>query len=412
MAPLDQDSAIRETDPLRPLEARQWSTVIGSQAGIDGSNWILELAHNSALGKLRQPILRLASDSEPSNLFFEPNFVEPAVRHLGNRQINFICLYEITGQHRELKFFAPATITRCGLRRHRVLRIWSHPYAPLSSPLVAGKDFERTVSGFVNCIENASPSRFSAILFQHLPKADPFASAMFLEPRLSQKLVRHAATSRAAILGRDGLHRATALTSGKRRQRLNKARQRLEEHGAVNWVRSTDIHSTKLALQMHLALEDKCWKGKKGTSILKDPDATAFTESAVKNLAADSECTIHALTLDEVPVASMILFHQNGQYFPWKIAFDEDYAKFSVGNLLNDHVNGLLAEDKHFRKLDSLASELNNTARRFWPDELELSNMVIGLGQYGSRTALQIAAELDLLSSSKRSAKRLLGRSL
>jgi len=71
-----------------------------------------------------------------------------------------------------------------------------------------------------------------------------------------------------------------------------------------------------------------------------------------------------------------------------------------------------LTEQPGFKSLDSLASAANKTARRFWPFDHEMSDMVIGLGKTAPQTALKIAQSQNYKHSIRQKVKRLLGHSL
>ena len=385
---------------------------IGSSAGIEGTAWTLEIVDETRTSATSKEVAKLAHNCQHANPFFELPFLAPASTNLSEEKIEYLCLYENTGNHRTLKMFAPVTRSRIGIRRHSVMRVWSHPYAPLSTPLFDDTDSVRTILELVNCLESATTEYGDAVLFENLPKNSGFTRMIYGEPRLSERLVRFSPSSRGSIIGQSGLRKAVLKITGKRKQRLRKAMEGLKTIGKVSYRIDSDLAGIGIALLKHLDLEDRCWKGKRGTSILKSVAATEFTENSVKGMAAQNKCAIHSLLLDGKPVASMILFYSKGHYFPWKIAFDEQFAKFSVGNLLLSRVNEQISRDDRFVLLDSLASELNETARRFWPDSMELSSMVIGLGPEGSKIALQIASEMDLLSRAKLAIKKRLGRSL
>ncbi|MGI9353021.1 MAG: GNAT family N-acetyltransferase [Rhizobiaceae bacterium] len=385
---------------------------IGTSAGIEGTTWVLEILDKGQLSAISGDIGKLADKCGHTNPFFELPFLLPASKYLGEDKIEYLCLHEYAGNHRALKMFAPVTVVKIGIGRSKVLRLWSHPYAPLSTPLFDITDPVQATLELVNCLESATAEYADAILFENLPKISGFSRLIHSEPRLSDRLIRFSQSSRGSIIGKSGLRKAVSEVTGKRRQRLRKATERLEASGKVSFEIDRDLAGIGIALLKHLELEDRCWKGNRGTSILKSDAATAFTENAVKGMAAQNQCRIHSLKLDGNTIASMILFQADGHYFPWKIAFDESLARFSVGNLLLSHVNEHITQDKAFVMLDSLASELNETAKRFWPDSLELNSMVIGLGPKGPQTAYKIASELDLLSRAKLSIKKWLGRSL
>ncbi|MEM7216354.1 MAG: GNAT family N-acetyltransferase [Pseudomonadota bacterium] len=387
------------------------SRVLGTWAGLESSFWVLEIRENTALNQISSHVDRLAENCSDANPFFEPSFLAPAAMHLGKEEIRFMCLWEIIGNHRELRLFAPVQLTRTPVRRQKIWRIWSHPYAPVSTPLLDG-EANRTVNALSNCIEASSGEWASVILFEALPKSSEFANLLHLEPRLSNRLIRFSVSGRGGITGREGVIRAVSNITGKRKQRLRKAHERLEAGGALKFDTCADADCVDGELQAHLLLEDHGWKSRRGTSILKDEAATKFARHAVLQMAHQGNCRIHTLKQNEKLLASMIMISRHGNYFPWKIAFDENYSGYSVGNLLLSHVNQQITEDRSFVSLDSLASSLNETALRFWPDRIELCSMVIGLGENSSKKALQVASEIEALNDAKLMLKKFLGRSL
>ncbi|MEM7069595.1 MAG: GNAT family N-acetyltransferase [Pseudomonadota bacterium] len=385
--------------------------ILGSVTGIDGYSWSLELHSIEDFKQMRPRVAELALLSKPANPFFEPAFLAPASTALAAGKIEFLCLVEHSGNMSELKLFAPVKRRKIGIWQRNVLQVWAHPFAPLGTPLIDAGDLENIVSALVNCLDEAPEKRIIALQFQDLPLDTGFARALKADPRLSNRMVAHSAYSRAAIANPKGLFKATVEASGKRKQRLRKATERLAGLGKISYSSTTDITEFDEAMRAHLALEDASWKGKRRSSILANPKHAQFARAAVSNMIADGNCDIHALNLNNYPVASMILFHKSGYYFPWKIAFDETYAKHSVGNLLTSHVNELLLATPDFIALDSLASEANKTARRFWPDKFLMGDLIIPFGKANVEKTAKVAAELDRIDDLKRQVKSWLGRS-
>ena len=52
----------------------------------------------------------------------------------------------------------------------------------------------------------------------------------------------------------------------------------------------------------------------------------AFAREAVHRLAEQDMCRIHTLTLDDEPIASLIVFAEAGMANTWKTAYDENYS--------------------------------------------------------------------------------------
>ncbi|MEM9330503.1 MAG: GNAT family N-acetyltransferase [Pseudomonadota bacterium] len=411
----DLKKSFLNSEQLKILRDQDWpehSKVIGYSAGIEGTTWFLELIDAGDFNRVKKSLKTLVKTSETPNPFFEAAFLEPAITNLGMDQIGLLCLSEITGDHRELKFFAPAAIEHTGWRRTKVLRIWSHPFAPISTPLMCKKEFAHTLHELMNCIEAASDQYGQAIMFEQLPKHSKFSKNLFEQPRFSDRLLRFAASNRAGVDGLNAMQCAVTQITGKRKQRLRRAQERLQSFGKLTFENVSRHRMILQSLEEHLSLEDTGWKSRKGTSILKNNATAIMVRSLVSNLSTDGKCEIHALRLNDTMIASMILIHTQGHYFPWKIAYDESYAKYSAGNVLLAHVNEILSKKSDFKLLDSLASDLNDTAKRFWPDQMEVSSMVIGLGPDATRNALKVSSDLELVTKLKKSLKKKLGRSL
>ena len=120
--------------------------------------------------------------------------------------------------------------------------------------------------------------------------------------------------------------------SKNRRQLLKKKRRYLEEWGSVEFV-STRGYSAAL-IQRYLALELSGWKGRAGTAVVEDRNAARLYDDFARAVAAQNALLIYELKLDGAAIAMYISIMFDRQTVGWKMSYDENYARFSPGNLL------------------------------------------------------------------------------
>lgn len=391
-----------------PADAR----LLAVAPGMAGNRWSLRIGDSLDDPWLLNELKDLSTAACDPNPFFSPAILGPAASYLGGGKIRFLHLVEETGGKQHLRMFLPVTQEKNLLFGKNILRAWSQPYGPLSTPLIEARTTQQSLNGFADCVLACDGTQASALVFENLPKDCAFSGGLFALPALSDCLLRYRATMRAGFTNRDELASSISAISGKRKQRLRQARKKLEKHGTIDFNTAASWPDIQPMLEQQLQLEQRGWKGRNGTAILNNPDTISFATAAVESLANQGDCQIHSMSMNGRLLASMIMISVKGAYFPWKIAFDEEFSKFSVGNLLLSEVNELLLQEKAFRSLDSLASELNQTARRFWTSQLPFSGMVIGLGPAATQTALRFARYREMRGKMKLRLKQLTGRLL
>ncbi len=120
------------------------------------------------------------------------------------------------------------------------------------------------------------------------------------------------------------------------RKRLKRKLRNLSEEGAVAFnVHTTDYHE---ALSQFFALESSGWKGAKGSSIASSPALVKFYSSIAEEFAQRGRLRMYSLTIDSKPIAMHFGLVMNGCYYTPKVAYDENFSRFSPGQILVRHV--------------------------------------------------------------------------
>jgi len=380
-------------------------------AGLDSANWKLGLIKSLDNPAFQTTIENLARQSLASNPFFELPVLKASCKNLGNQNIQYLFLSQEIGKDETLKLFAPVVLAPIGIFRHKVLKTWTTPYTPLGVPLVYDDNSQQTLKAFMECLQISEHPKAKAIVFEQIAKDNAFIKNLYHSSQLSEKLLLSASTPRAGLKPISNHDYVGTHFSGKRKQRLRVARNELEKLGEVTFVSNSDQSLIKEQLEAFLLLEQQGWKGTQKTALKNNTSSEQFAINAVLNATDENKCRIHSLMLNKQTIASLISFQTHGYVYPWKIAYDEAYAKHSVGNLLAVHATSEFVKSDSFKGLDSLASEYNETTLRFWPDEKEFFTMTIGIGKSATQTTLAITEELNRLKRIKKTLRKIIKKS-
>lgn len=309
----------------------------------------------------------VACAAEP-NVFFEPEVLMPAVRHLASP--GAVRLAVVTAA--DGRWVACAPVKReiaWGRLRLPVLAVWTHEFSGLEVPLVDAAVLGPAVRALLRLLRRPRNGLFAA--FTQVPGDGPFHLALEECARGAVEVARY---ERAALRRRPAFTYLDGMR-GKRRQELARMRRRLEEHHAD--VRTVDMTGDPAALDAFLALEASGWKGREGTALGSDPAHAVFFRSACTALRAAGRLQVIALMADGRPVAMKCNGIAGNRVFGFKQAYDESMAAYSPGRLLDVD----LMRDFHGRAgadvLDTIGSAHNETLNAMWPDRLVMTTVLV-----------------------------------
>ena len=136
---------------------------------------------------------------------------------------------------------------------------------------------------------------------------------------------------------------------------LRRQANRLAELGEVKFRRWKASEPIEPWIDAFLDLEARGWKGRAGSALASHSDTAAWFRAILTAAGEAGKLDMRALDLDERPLAMLINFIAAPGGFSFKTAFDEDYARFSPGVLLQQ-VNLDLLDDPHIAWVDSCAA--------------------------------------------------------
>jgi CelD/BcsL family acetyltransferase involved in cellulose biosynthesis len=311
-----------------------------------------------------------ARAAEP-NVFYEPAFALAAAPVFG-RDVGAVLVW---GENGRLDGLFPLRRAR---RPMSVITGWTHPFAPLGTPLVDRDRLAATVAAFLDHLAaapHASKLVMLPIIAAQGPVATAIAAAVIARGGKAHAFDAH----ERPLLAATGAGRSLDALDGKQRRRLASQRRKLEESGDFVSAFETSPAGVAAALADFLALEARGWKGRAGTAAAQHPDQATFMTTAVTGLAAQGKAMGGRLVHSGDAIAAAIVLRSGNGAWGWKIAYDEAAAKTSPGIQLLLDVTDALTAEPGIAWCDSCAALSLPTIDSLWRDRLAVTDLLIAV---------------------------------
>ena len=257
---------------------------------------------------------------------------------------------------------------------------WSHANCFLAAPLVAtGRELE-----FWRALLGWADSDGGSGLFLHL-------SGLPLEGALHRALgtVLSEQSRIAGLVHRE--ERAllaspqtpedylAASLSGKKRKELRRQRTRLAELGEIGFVREAGGDGLDAWTARFLELEQAGWKGKARSALASQTGTAALFRESLRGAVERGRLERLTLSLDGRAIAMLVNFITPPGAFSYKTTYDEDYARFSPGVLLQCENLQLLARPD-IAWTDSCAAADHPMIDHIWRERRAVGRISIAIG--------------------------------
>ena len=355
-----------------------------------------------ALPRLADRITALAERSLEANPFFLPEFLGPAIEALGVKGLKLATFSD----RDDLRFFAPVVASPGGLIAGAKLRVWTHSYAPLGSPLMEREVAPQVADSLIKYLRTSERTLFS---IPDLPLRGPAAKALrgaaerrgfWTEAGRNQRPILDAE-------GEDGSDAFDRMVSQRRRRELWRQLRRLCEAGAVSIMTARTASEIDAAFNMFVALEASGWKGRRGTAMRRSRAIHQFGHLAVTQMAQSGQAAIDVMRVGERAVAALIRLESVGLSVPWKIAYDESFAAYSPGKQLMCDATRRWLEDPWVKRVDPVCEEGNRLVTSLWTGREPYGTLLLSPNRWTIGARLRAAA-MNIGSFGKRQAKALI----
>jgi len=170
-----------------------------------------------------------------------------------------------------------------------------------------------------------------------------------------------------------------ASMSGKKRKELRRQERRLGEMGELSFERLTDQADVGEWADAFLSLEAAGWKGEESSALASETATAAFFRNSLTSAANAGKLERLSMTLNGKPIAMLVTFLTSPGAFSFKTAFDERFARFSPGVLLQKHNLGLL-DNCTIAWADSCAASDHPMIERIWREKRTMLRINVALG--------------------------------
>jgi CelD/BcsL family acetyltransferase involved in cellulose biosynthesis len=369
---------------------------------------VVSVADFALLEGITEKWEELAAQAVEPNPFYEPWMLRPALAFLGAGVDLRVVLVFAPNRAR------PSRPLLCGVfplerrpRHHglpcRTLSLWRHKFCQLATPLIRASHARETLAAFFAWL-NAADHGCALMEFNRVSGEGPFHH-LLVDHLDHNAVLHHAGGCFARAVFRPAGDAETylrAALSTKHRKASRRHEQQLAATGAVEYAALAAGGDAHAWLAEFIALEAGGWKGREQSALDSSAADRRFFVSAATEAFRRGRFEALALRHGGRMIAARCGFAAGYGAYTFKIAYDESYARWSPGVLLEIENIRRLHGDSRIRWVDSFTSRDNAMFNRLWRDRLLLRDVTVGTGRRGDF----IVSLLPLLRRLKRRAKR------
>jgi hypothetical protein len=286
-------------------------------------------------------------------------------------------------------------------RRVPHLALWDHPNGFLGAPLVA-HGFERAFWRAVLAWADRRPGKAAFLHIAGLPLGGALHRALAEVVEAEDRLAGIVHREERAMLqaGASPEDYFAQSLSGKKRKELRRQLARLSELGEVAFVRQSDGAGLLEWIDRFLAIEVSGWKGKAGSALIQNKATETLFREGLLGAATHGRLERLSLTLDGRPIAMLANFVCPPGAFSFKTTYDEAYARFSPGVLLQCE-NLLVLDRADIAWTDSCAAQDHPMIDHIWRERRTVGSVSIAIGGRLRRAAFARLLAVELRGKPK-----------
>lgn len=335
-----------------------------------------ELLNPEDVSRLAPEWDRLAAHASDANSFYERWFLEPSLHHLDTpRSLKILTVRDANGS---LIGLMPV---RSGQTYGRsplpALENWLHYNQFLGVPLVARGAEHEFWTATLACFDRDWPGT-DILYLSEMPAVSAVTRALLDVCRATRRpsAVVHRYSRALLCAGDTPEHYWAATVRKKKRKEIARLENRLAELGEVRFeiLRSSDGAADWI--EDFLTLEAAGWKGQDGAALALETGRRSFFEEALSTGLATGKAEMLRLRVGQDVVAMLVNLLAGDGALSFKIAYDESYARFSPGILI-EKANLQRLSDPAFGWMDSCAVEDHPMINSLWRDRREMVRIAL-----------------------------------
>lgn len=325
----------------------------------------------------------LAANSLEPNPFYEHWMLMPAIRSFAAKTDLRLVLVFAPDKARPS---APPVL--CGLfpieRRRsdrlpvKVLSLWKYIFCMICTPLVRVDCARESLAAFFDWLET-NESRSSLMEFQRIAGEGLFYQLLVEEmhKRLLLSFTSELYTRAMLVPSEDTDAYLRRAMSRQHRKDLRRKQKRLAEAGCLEFDELQPCGSVREWAEEFMQLEMSGWKGKTGGALQSNEANRAFFIAVASEAFYRGRLMMMAARVNGKAVAEKCNFLAGEGSFAFKIAYDESYAQYSPGMILEIENIRHVHHRPEIKWMDSCAIPDHPMINRLWPDRRTIQTVIV-----------------------------------
>jgi CelD/BcsL family acetyltransferase involved in cellulose biosynthesis len=319
----------------------------------------------------------LAASAIDPNPFYEPWMLIPALHELADESVSVVLIYDGAGDR--LCGVAPV-VRRSSYRRLPIpnLRFWKHKYCFLCTPLLRAGFAESALAAYLDWAES-NLSAWSLIEVNHTSGEGPFSE--LLKSELQRRDHRRClietferAMIRPAV---SGISYLESYVSNGRRKEWRRQLNRLRDQGCVEFVELDREEDLDRWIENFMEVEASGWKGRAGSAMLAEVQSQRFFSQVVRAAFQSGKLLMLSLHLNGIPIAMKCSIRAGAGVFAFKIAYREDFCRFSPGVQLEVETIHRLHQNRDIEWMDSCAEPNHVMIDHLWAERRKIQTVTL-----------------------------------
>lgn len=276
----------------------------------------------------------------------------------------------------------------------RIVQNWAHDQMFLYTPLVAAGEERAFWAAVLETLDEA-PWAHGLLHLRGLVEDGPVHRGL-LDARDGVTVHREVRAFLASDLSPDAYYEQAVRQ--KKRKEIRRLKNRLAELGPVLARTLDDAVELDAWCSAYLALEKAGWKGEAGSALAGNSESEAFFRETVHAAWRAGRLEFLRLDVGETCIAMLVNFLTPPGSFSFKTVFDEAWARFSPGVLIQLE-NLKILNDPRIAWMDSCAVEDHPMIDSLWTERRTIVRVSVPLGGAKRRAVYALCTGLERLSA-------------
>jgi CelD/BcsL family acetyltransferase involved in cellulose biosynthesis len=276
----------------------------------------------------------------------------------------------------------------------RITRNWAHDQMFLYTPLVAAGEECAFWAAALTTLDEAAWAP-GLLHLRGLTENGPVHRGL-LEARHGVTVHREVRAFLESALSPDAYYEQAVRQ--KKRKEIRRLKNRLAEEGPIQARMLDDAVQLDAWCSTYLALEKAGWKGREGSSLACSPEGEAFFREAVAAAWQADRLQFLRLDVGETCIAMLVNFLTPPGSFSFKTVFDEAWARFSPGVLIQLE-NLKILDDPRIHWMDSCAAEDHPMIDSLWTERRAIVRVSVPLKGLKRRVVYALCTGLERASA-------------